>query len=170
MPYTALLYDIEANGFKPTEIFCVSITDLLTLEKQFYPPDDIPEACLRLQDADIIVGHYIRGYDCPVIERLTQGLIQFREEQKIDTLDMSKALTNNRKHSLEMWGEIFGIPKLTQPLFERYTPEMEPYCNRDVEINVLVFYYLLERYMEEPRWFRNHEALQGFINAMSETR
>lgn len=164
--YTALAFDIEGNGFVPSEIFCISITDLLTLEKSFYPPEMVPDACLRLQEADIVVGHYIRGYDCPVIERLTQGLIRFTHEQKIDTLDMSKALTDNKKHSLKVWGEVFGFPKLPQPLFERYTPQMIPYCDRDVEITVMLFYHLLERYMDEPREFRNHEALGGFIEAM----
>lgn len=167
MTYTALAFDIEANGFKPSEIFCISITDLLTLEKEFYDPDQIPEACVRLMEADLLVGHYIRGYDCPVIERLTDGLVQFDVNRLVDTLDMSKALKPTyRKHSLKVWGDVFGVPKMDSPLFEAYTPEMKPYCNRDVEITVLVFFELLGQYMESPTVFRNHEALDNFIVEM----
>jgi hypothetical protein len=164
--YTALAFDIEANGFKPSEIFCISVTDLITLDKSFYPPEAIPDVCLRLSEADLLVGHYIRGYDCPVIEKLTQGLVIFEKSRLVDTLDMSKALTTNKKHSLQVWGDFLGIPKLSSPLFEQYTPEMIPYCNRDVEITVELFYHLLEMYLNNPKPFRNHEALDIFVTEM----
>jgi DNA polymerase III epsilon subunit-like protein len=159
-------YDIEANGFKPNVIFCICMTDLLTLESKTYYGDDIPEACFILGEAKMVVGHYIRGYDCPVIEKLTDGMITFTEEAKVDTLDMSKRLYPSRqKHSLEMWGEEFGMPKLKSPLFEKFDPAMLPYCRRDVEITVKLFFHLVEKYLEADgkTTFRNHEALNEFF-------
>jgi hypothetical protein len=168
MDFTALVFDIEADGFKPSQIFCISVTDIFTGDRVIYTPDTVAEGCIHLETADILIGHYIRGYDCPVIERLSQGLVSFHTDKLLDTLDMSKALTSRQKHSLATWGEEFGIPKLTSPIFERYTPAMLPYCNRDVEINVALFYHLVERYLENPKPFRNHEALDLLIEKMFE--
>ena len=158
--------DLEANGFKPSHIFCICVTDLLTGETKEFTPETLAEGCLLLAQADFVVGHYIRGYDCPVIERLTDKLVTFRPESILDTLDMSKALTSNPKHSLKFWGTELGLPKLESPLFESYTPGMLVYCRRDVEITVKLFYHLVERYLASPREFKNSQALDRFIEAM----
>jgi DNA polymerase III alpha subunit (gram-positive type) len=163
-----VVWDIEANGFQPSTIFCICITDLLTQEQRMFTGDEIADACVLLQEAKMIVGHYIRGYDCPVIERLTGGMIKFKPETIVDTLDMSKKLTSHKKHGLEFWGERFGLPKMPSPLFERYTPELLPYCRRDVDINVKLFFHLLEIYLEAPvAEFRNHERLALFVEAFA---
>lgn len=164
-------FDIEANGFTPTEIFCICMTDLLTGEERTYGQDEIAEACLVLEGAEMLVGHYIRGYDCPVIEKLTDGLIQFDRDKLVDTLDMSKALTSKakgQKHSLKVWGNILGLPKLDSPLFEHYTPTMLPYCQRDVAITVKLFHHLLEIYLEGDRAvsFKNAEKLEEYFAAL----
>lgn len=163
-----VVFDIEANGFRPTEIFCIGMTDLLTNEKRMYDQNFIAEACLVLLDAKMIVGHHIRGYDCPVIEKLTDGLVQFDKSKMIDTLDMSKALTNNKKHSLKFWGNKLGLEKMDSPLFEHYSPAMLPYCERDVEVTVRLFHHLLEIYLEGDRkkTFRNSEYLETFFEAL----
>lgn len=165
---TILVFDIEANGFKPTEIFCICITDLVSRESISYPPDAIAEAMIRLSEADIIIGHYIRGYDCPVIEKLSDGVITFDKNKMIDTLDMSRALTSSPKHSLKYWGELLGRNKLEQPLFESYTPELIPYCERDVEITVEIFDLLVEEYLFQDRKkaFKNCELLEHYFAAI----
>lgn len=160
-------WDIEANGFKPNKIFCIAVTDLVTGDKKMFTPDTIAEGCVLLVEAEMLVGHYIRGYDCPVIEKLSQGLVSFDADKIVDTLDMSKALTNNAKHSLKVWGDIFGIPKMESPLFESYSPAMLPYCERDVEITVKLFYHLLETYIDTGKEFRNHEKLAQYIDAIT---
>ncbi len=160
-------FDIEANGFKPNKIFCIAVTDLVTGDKQMFTPETIAEGCFLLAEADMIVGHYIRGYDCPVIEKLSQGLIAFDKSRIVDTLDMSKALTNNAKHSLKVWGDIFNLPKMDAPLFESYSPVMLPYCERDVEITVKLFYHLLEMYLDTGKTFNNHEKLAQYIDAIT---
>ena len=166
MIFKALAFDIEANGFKPTEIFCIATTDLITGQRQMFTPEYIAEGCIHLLEADFLVGHYIRGYDCPVIEKLTQGLVAFENDRLIDTLDMSKALTSRKKHSLKSWGEEFGLPKMASPIFESYSPTMLPYCERDVEITVKLFYHLAEHYIDNPKPFRNHEMFNELLEHM----
>jgi DNA polymerase III epsilon subunit-like protein len=168
-PFQYVLFDIEANGFKPSEIFCISMIDLLSLEERFFAPADIPEGLVILGEAKMVVGHYIRGYDCPVIERLTDGAVTFPEDVMLDTLDMSKALSPSKKHSLAWWGDIFGLPKMKSPLFERYTPQMKPYCIRDMEINLKVFLHLIEKSLDNPeKRFRNDALVWRYIDALNE--
>ncbi len=163
-----LAYDVEADGFRPKEIFCICTSNLITGENLSYYGDEIADACVILTEADMVVGHYIRGYDCPVIEKLTGGLVKFRPEAIVDTLDMSKALMSQPKHSLKEWGSIIGLPKLESPLFESFTPEMLTYCERDVEITVRIFFQLLETYVAAggKKKFRNCEALDRFFAAL----
>lgn len=163
-----IAFDIEANGFKPTEIFCIGLTDLITNEKIMLPPESVAEGCLLLSEAEMLVGHYIRGYDCPVIERLLGGLIKFDYDKVVDTLDMSKSLTNHPKHSLEYWGNVLGLPKLPSPLFETYTPKMLTYCQRDVDITVKLFNHLAELYVAGgmEKTFRNSKHLETFFSAI----
>ncbi len=168
MSFELIAWDIEADGFKPKQIFCMVVADLLTGEKKIFPPDQIAEGCLLVSQADLLVGHYIRGYDCPVVEKLSQGLIQFDTNKLLDTLDMSKALVKHQaKHSLKVWGDILGLPKMDSPLFEHYDPRMLPYCERDVDITVRLFYHLVDLFLDDPKkTFRNCEAVQIFVDAM----
>lgn len=169
MDWKFICFDVEANGFTPSEMYCICMTDLLTGEELTFEQDRIAEGCIILADADMLVGHYIRGYDCPTIEKLTDGLIKFDKNKLVDTLDMSKALVKeNKKHSLRVWGDFLGLPKLESPLFEQYTPAMIPYCQRDVAVNVKLFGHLLEIYLENERRikFRNAEKLEDFFKAL----
>ncbi len=123
----------------------ISMTDLMTGETCSYIGDDVADGIMVMLEADMLVGHNIRYYDIPQIEKLSGGLVQFDPRKIVDTLEMSrKLLPSQRKHSLEFWGNILGLPKLKSPLFEKHTPEMTVYCERDVAVNVLVFHHLLE--------------------------
>ena len=144
----SLLFDTEADGFleEATVIHCLGIMDLDTEEYCEYGPDEVVEGLMRLQDADLIAGHFIRGYDCPLIAKLTDGLIILDEAKMVDTCDLSRDLAPFLKnHKLETWGLMFGFPKLPSPDFSRFTPEMLVYLERDVRLNKLVFDWQMER-------------------------
>ena len=141
-----LLFDIEANGLlqKTSEIpeattaWCTVTHDLYTGVVQSYPPDSIGESIDSLRAAECLVGHNIIGYDLKLLWRLygewdTHPLI-------LDTLVVSRALNPERKggHSLAAWGERLGFPKGDFHEFDKYSPEMLTYCERDVELNVAV--------------------------------
>ena len=68
---TAYVFDIEANGLQPTEIFCLVAMDTETGKTYEYGPDKIKEGIKLLQKANKLIGHNILGYDIPVIKNLT---------------------------------------------------------------------------------------------------
>jgi hypothetical protein len=165
-----ILFDLECNGFKPTKIWCICMTDLITREnRSFVGPAAIAEAIILLQDAKMIAGHNIKTFDVRVIEKITEGAVTFDRDKILDTLYLSKALVKMDDHKLESWGEILGVPKLSTPFsFYRYDPRMVPYCERDVELNVQVFlalWSLLEQRHGDkvpPKW----QILKEFKNAL----
>jgi len=123
----------------------VGIIDLVTDEYTAYIGDDeVPEGLMRLAEAELVVGHNFRGYDAPVIKRLSGGLIDLTQVE--DTLDLSRRLFPSRpSHSLEAWGLEFGYPKLHFKDFSKFSPEMVPYCERDVRLNKRLYEYLLDK-------------------------
>lgn len=155
-----ILFDLECDGFKPKQIWCICMVDLITREKaSFVGSEAIAEAIFRLQAAKLLVGHNIKSFDVRVIEKLTEGAVQFDRNRILDTLYLSKAMTTMDNHKLEGWGEILGVPKLDTPFsFYRFDPRMVPYCERDVELNLQVFlalWSLMEnRHGEKipPKW------------------
>jgi DNA polymerase-1 len=140
-----LLGDIETNGLKPDRIWMVGIIDLVTDEYTAYIGDDeVPVGLMRLAEAELVVGHNFKGYDAPVIKRLSDGLIDLTRVE--DTLDLSRRLFPNRSsHSLEAWGLEFGYPKLHFKDFSKFSPEMVPYCERDVRLNKRLYEFLLDK-------------------------
>lgn len=154
-----LVGDIETNGTSPNEIFMVGVLNYDTDEFTAYVGDDVPYGMLRLAEADAFIGHYIKGFDVPVMERLSSGLVTFRQEKLIDTLEMSKKLCNLKRHGLAAWGDLFEYPKFPQPTFDEFTPEMVPYCERDCRLNKKVAEFLFELEEEVYRRQRLLEAI-----------
>lgn len=143
-----ILFDIECDGFFPNQLFVICITDLVTRAKKTYVGiDAIAEAIDRIGKARMVVGHFIKGFDLPVIKRLAG--MSVNKDRVIDTVDLSRRLCDLPDHKLKTWGEIVGLPKLDAPLFEEFSPEMVPYCERDVEVNEIVFFVLLEIWIDQ---------------------
>lgn len=139
-----ILFDLECNGFKPTKIFMISMVDLISHQRQnFIGVDEVTQAILRLSEASLLVGHNIKTFDCRIIEKLTDNAVTFDRSRILDTLYLSKAMVKMTGHKLEDWGEILDIPKMKAPVFHKFTPEMIPYCERDVELNLQVFLALV---------------------------
>lgn len=169
-----ILFDLECDGFKPKQIWCICMVDLITREKaSFVGAEAIAEAIFRLQDAKMLVGHNIKTFDVRVIEKITEGAVTIDRNRVIDTLHMSKALVKMDNHKLEGWGELLGVPKLDTPFsFYRYDPRMVPYCERDVELNLEVFLALwaimADRHGDKipPKW----QALNEYRSALPGTQ
>lgn len=167
------MFDLECNGLNPNTIYMISMTCLISGEKRtFVGVDEVPEAIAILADADALIGHSIRSFDCKVIEKLTENLIKFDQLKILDTVEMSRALARDMpNHKLATWGEILGIEKLEQPPFGEFTPAMIPYCERDVEVNVHIFYALIELLKEKHgttiplRW----KIVEDYLRAKSES-
>ena len=126
--------DLEADGLKPTTIWCV-VTRNNGVNMVHTRPDTLREAlCGSLS----VVGHNLIGYDLPVLERLW-GL-SVAPERVIDTLVLSRLYDPSRTngHSLRSWGEDLGFPKGDHDDWTCLSPEMIDYCMRDVEVTEAV--------------------------------
>lgn len=130
-----LLFDTESNGFlaNATKIHCVGITDVDTGEYTGYRPDQVDEACERLSEADVIIGHNIQRHDVPLLKKLHPRTFQRKPGQIIkDTMIIARVMYPNikstdealiqsgkmpagkkykGKHNLGAWGYRLGDPK-----------------------------------------------------------
>lgn len=141
---TAYVFDIEANGLQPTEIFCVVAMDTETGKTYEYGPDKIEQSLKLLQSADKLIGHNILGYDIPVIKNLTGVDLDDGNIKIVDTLVLSRLFNPTREggHGLEGWGYRLRHRKIEYDNFEYYTPEMLKYCKQDVSLNYKVYRHL----------------------------
>lgn len=158
-----LIADLETNGLlrptatipRATKIWMIGVLNFETDDFDCYTgydpgPRSIMAGIERLLAADLIVGHHIRGYDVPLIEQFTEGLVTFDRDRVIDTLDMSRRLVRMDHHRLEDWGRLLGFPKLPKPDFEAgFTPEMAVYCERDCRLNKMLFEILCAEEAEQ---------------------
>ena len=154
-----LVFDLETNGLlnEVSCVHCLVIYDSETNQTMVFNDQGETESVIRgvqiLEEADIIVGHNVLGYDLPVLEKLFPWF-----EPKalvIDTLllsrlyhaDMLKRDQNTKpkmmplqlygRHSLESYGyrlnEYKGnFSKTTD--WKEWSKEMQDYCIQDVNV------------------------------------
>ena len=138
-----VVFDIETDGLDATKIWCMVIKELNGPIHKF-GPDQLYQGINLLQEADVLIGHNIIGFDVPVIERLYN--IKLKGKIK-DTLVMSRLFNpvQENGHSLKTWGYRVGFPKKEQPdTFDTYTTDMLDYCARDVRLNEMVYNQLIK--------------------------
>jgi DNA polymerase I-like protein with 3'-5' exonuclease and polymerase domains len=139
--------DIEANALYAavTHIWIVQIYNLSTKEESTFLEGDAGWQIL-LDDADMIAGHNIIGYDLMVLKKIT-GWVPKKKTQIIDTMLLSQCLNYRRfgtkGHSLHQWGLFLGDAKGEWTDFSQYTPAMLEYCIQDVRLTVKVYNYLI---------------------------
>lgn len=120
-----------------------------------------------------IIGHFILGYDNFVVQNLLdikftvgRDTIEGKSVQFVDSYYLSMFLNPDRQgHSIEAFGEMLGLPKIDWrgkaielglieknapdgAEFMQWHPEMDVYCDRDVDVNVLVYRYLQKEWEE----------------------
>jgi len=149
-----LTFDIESNGLLDTcdTVWCLVAQDVDTNKIYTYSDydDDLPplsEGLQLLQDAEVLIGHNIIGYDIPAIKIIT-GL-DLIDKKCFDTFIMSQTLRFRRKHKhgLKGWGESLGNNKLDYDDWTKYTKEMLTYCIQDVELNTEVYRKLMKEFL-----------------------
>lgn len=154
-----LVFDLETDGLLDdvTQIHCLVIYDSEADKTLHYNDrgneEPIVRGIQRLEDADIIVGHNIIGYDIPVIKKIYPWFSP--EALVIDTLLLSRLYHTNMldidkrlkrpnmpmqlygRHSLESYGHRLGEYKgefgKTSD-WKEWSPEMETYCAQDVKV------------------------------------
>jgi len=93
-----------------------------------------------INQADIVVGHNIIGFDGPVLSRVWDIKIPVRKVR--DTLVMSRLWNPQLEggHSLRMWGQRLGDFKDEFTDFDGgLTQEMIKYCRQDVHVTTLLY-------------------------------
>jgi len=143
MNSSKIIFDIEADGLDPTIIHCIVAKELGGAVHTF-DNMQIEEGIKFLENAEVLIGHNIIGYDIPVIQKLQGAKVTHKLE---DTLVMSRLFNPVREngHSLKTWGWRVGMAKQDQPeTFDEYTPAMLDYCVQDVKLNEVVYNYLLK--------------------------
>jgi len=151
--------DIEADGFLDviTKIHCISVyyqdsegawkikstTDYDEMRRYF------------LKESQTIVMHYGVCYDIPAVKKIL-GIDLPKSSRVIDSCAVSFALYPDRTkkkigHSLESWGETFGVPK--KPINDWENLPISEYilrCEQDIRINLRLWLdqwtYLCEIY------------------------
>lgn len=143
-----LIADLECDSLKPSKIHMVGVLCWETDQFTDYNGDDVAEGLVRISQADKVIFYNGLGYDVPVIERLTEGLVTFERPRIIECLDLSRRYVRMKNHKLATWGELFDFPKGDHSDFTKYSQEMSVYCERDCRLTKLVFNLLNELAME----------------------
>ena len=143
MNNSKIVFDIEADGLHPNNVWCI-VAKELDGKIHTFDNTQIHEGIKFLQEADTLIGHNIIGYDIPVLEKLYDVKFNCNVE---DTLVMSRLFNPVREngHALKAWGWRVGMLKQEQPEdFDSYTPEMLEYCIQDVKLNEAVYKFLIK--------------------------
>ena len=133
-----VVFDIEANGLKPTKVWVIVACDLSNRELKVFSGDTLQDFNAYIKDAEVI-GHNIIGYDIPVLERLLGT--DFSSCKVTDTLVLSRLTDPSREggHSLDSWGQRLGFAKGEHNDWTTFSQDMVEYCKQDVRVNCKVY-------------------------------
>ena len=173
LDHTTIDYLASPYKLKPTfRMWCAVIRDIDTgVVYKFEGEKEMREGFIPLlKTMTTVIGHNIIDYDLLALklffgldyEIADQCTIDGKPVEIIDTLVLSKVLNPDRYggHSLDEWGKRLGLEKidwrgraielgLIQPYaprgeeFQTYHPEMLVYNERDVDVNVKLYWHLV---------------------------
>ena len=146
-----IIYDIETNGLVDTvdTIWLVVTKNIDTNEVITFSDYDVDSKPLNelvpfLNNATVLIGHNIIGYDNVVMHKLLNW-VPPTSIKMIDTMIISQMNNFRRegKHSLKNFGLILNDAKGESPDFLKYSPEMKTYAIQDVNLNHKVYKYVI---------------------------
>jgi DNA polymerase-1 len=136
-----VVFDIEADGLKPTQVWCIVAKDVQTGEVFKFYGDTLLGFNELVKGYDEVIGHNIIGYDIPVLKRLLKT--DFSHCKITDTLVLSRLANPQRGgHSLDDWGTLLGNKKGSHEDWSAFSMDMLDYCVQDVSVNELVYLQL----------------------------
>lgn len=168
MSEVTTFFDVETNpidNFTTLDglevVHCLSIWEPVSQKMVSFSGTSIPEGLSLLDNAEIVVGHNIIGFDLPVLRKMYNWI---PKAKLLDTLIMARCIYSdlraldmqNKKmprdfwgsHALRAWGVRLNFAKGTfgedEEEFNEYCEEMKKYCERDVLVTFKLFQYLLK--------------------------
>lgn len=160
------------------KIHCIVLKDINTKEVFNFVQDEVYKDFknfIRQKRIKKLIAHNQIGYDLPVIKAalgidysIAEGTLMGESCEFVDTLVMSKTLNPDRyAHSIDYFGGVLGLEKIdwrakaislgliehNAPAgaeFLQYHPEMLVYNERDVDVNIKVYEYLLKEWGDWP--------------------
>ena len=132
---TEIVLDIEANGFNPSKIHCVSVMKTGWENPVLYTDSVDFGKFLNENEGAVVYAHNGVCYDFPILARLWN--IDWYKFVLRDTLVLSRLANPSRSggHSLESWGEHLGFAKGEyEGSWDTYNEAMGEYCLRDTEV------------------------------------
>lgn len=149
-----VVFDAEANGLHPDKFYCVSYEDHLGESKTLTEYDEIREFFTKY---DYYVGHNIRRWDLPHLERVVEIDVAGKV---IDTLAIAWYLDPKRKkNGLDDFAPELGLEK--PKIHSWHNQELKDYihrCEQDVKINIALwrqqYTHLFEIYEDRSEVFR----------------
>lgn len=139
-----IVFDIEANGLKPTQVWVVVAKELCSGETKVFKEDTLGDFAHYVKnEVKEVIGHNIIGYDIPVCKRLLG--VDFSHCKITDTLVMSRLANPQQEggHSLDNWGQRLGVPKGSHSDWSCLSQDMVDYCVQDVMVNERMYKKLL---------------------------
>ena len=140
--------DIEADGLRPTVVWCLCASNMISGEKiEITDMDEMRDWIMEKKAlGHKFVFHNGLHFDGPVLNDLCGTLLS--SKCIVDTMVLSMLWNPSLpgKHNLEAWGERAKIPKLEYDDWESgLTPEMLERCHGDVRITKWVYSYLCRK-------------------------
>lgn len=169
-----VILDLEANGLKPTEIWCIVCKELDTCHKHIFrrvtsDPTERQRFIEFYEKCERLVGHNLLSYDLPVMVRLLGVKEPNVATQTIDTFIVSRLVDYPRsKHSVKDYGIEFGLYKGEVTDFSKYSEELVEYCERDVDITEKI-YEKYKKYLDNPKHqqsIQDEHSFQLSVNSL----
>lgn len=158
-------------------------------DQQGYIP--LSEALAKLESAEQVVGHNLINFDLRALKKIYPNFNLKTDCDIVDTLILSRVLwpelepVDDQKfshidkkykgrHSLAAWGERLGVSKIkfkeetkkdpdVDNVWEKWTPEMQVYCEGDTEVSLALHNYFLSQPLDP----RCHELEHNFAKVMA---
>jgi DNA polymerase I-like protein with 3'-5' exonuclease and polymerase domains len=130
-------------------MWILTLYDLDTGELESYLEGDFRWK-QKLAKAKFLAGHNIVQFDNCILKKLF-GFILPKDCGLLDTMIVSLVLNYRRfgenGHSLEVWGDHLGHPKVEHEDWSQYSEEMRHRNVEDVRLNVKVYEVLIQEYL-----------------------
>lgn len=166
-----IVIDIECDAYNnPTKIWLIVCKNIDTNEYHIFRCEDDEQAKENFlkfaESVDLWIGHHFLGFDWPCLSKLLNLQCDNVSTHCIDTLIISKLVNYSREggHSIEQYGEEFGLPKGKNhylEFFKKWSQPLEDYCIRDVDICHRIYLKYLP-IISDPTWASSIELEHSF--------